>query len=103
MNDISLQNFKESATEALGDAKLQRALTNVKRGFIVKRSLARSRLPEFGALREEARVLVEEAVRRLREIAELVRDAERRALEDGDLRQVRNLGRSAPGSPAAAA
>jgi L-lactate dehydrogenase complex protein LldF len=50
-------NFKESASLALADAKLQRALTNVKRGFIVKRSRARSKLPEFGELRDEARAM----------------------------------------------
>jgi L-lactate dehydrogenase complex protein LldF len=80
VNDISLQNFKESATEALGDAKLQRALTNVKRGFIVKRSLARSRLPEFGALREEARVLKDHTLRHL----DLYLEAyERKVIESG--------------------
>ena len=57
MAEASPQEFKQNASRALEDAKLQRALTNVKRGFIVKRSLAHSKLPEFGTLRDEARAL----------------------------------------------
>jgi L-lactate dehydrogenase complex protein LldF len=57
VNESSLQHFEDRAAQALADAKLQRALTNVKHGFIVKRSLARSRLPEFGLLRDEARAI----------------------------------------------
>ena len=54
----SLQrNFKMAAVYALGDAALQRALLNVKRGFVVKRENARSNLPEFDALRGEARAI----------------------------------------------
>ena len=47
--------FKENAAAALADEQLQRALGNVKRGFIDKRAGRRRRLPEFEALRDSAR------------------------------------------------
>lgn len=47
--------FKANAHEALGDKALQRALGNVERGFIYKRTKAAGRLPEFEALRDSAR------------------------------------------------
>jgi L-lactate dehydrogenase complex protein LldF len=47
--------FKENAARALADDQLQRALGNVKRGFIDKRQAAIDRLPEFEALRDSAR------------------------------------------------
>ena len=47
-------NFKENATRALADPQLQRALGNVKSGFMVKRAQARAGLPEFDELRNEA-------------------------------------------------
>jgi len=53
--EIRSQNFKENAKEALADAQLQRALKNVPGGFIDKREKAKARLPEFEALREQAR------------------------------------------------
>lgn len=51
------QDFKASAAQALADAQLQKALFNVKRGFIDKRKAARAALPEFDALREDARAI----------------------------------------------
>ncbi|HEX2510352.1 MAG TPA: LutB/LldF family L-lactate oxidation iron-sulfur protein [Microvirga sp.] len=48
-------HFKENAAKALADEQLQRALGNVKRGFIDKRQKAIDRLPEFEALRDSAR------------------------------------------------
>jgi len=57
LTDASPQDFKESASRALANAKLQRALTNVKRGFIVKRAKAKDKLPEFDQLRVEARAI----------------------------------------------
>ena len=57
MSESSPQAFKDSAAQALADAKLQRALLNVKRGFIVKRENAKAKLPEFDRLRDEARAL----------------------------------------------
>jgi len=47
--------FKDNARRALGDAQLQRALGNVKDGFIRKRARAAAALPEFEALRDAAR------------------------------------------------
>ncbi len=53
--EIRSPHFKQNATKALADAQLQRALKNVPGGFIDKREKAKSRLPEFEALREQAR------------------------------------------------
>lgn len=47
--------FKRNAARALGDAQLQKALGNVKQGFIDKRQKAADKLPEFEALRDSAR------------------------------------------------
>ena len=49
--------FKENARDALDDAQLQRALGNVKRGFIEKRANAVARLPEFDQLRDAAKAI----------------------------------------------
>lgn len=48
-------DFKKNAARALGDAQLQKALGNVKQGFIDKREKATQKLPEFEALRDSAR------------------------------------------------
>jgi L-lactate dehydrogenase complex protein LldF len=45
--------FKANAREALDDATLQRALGNMKTGFIGKRLAAVGRMPEFEALRDQ--------------------------------------------------
>jgi L-lactate dehydrogenase complex protein LldF len=47
--------FKENSARALADPQLQRALGNVKKGFIEKRQAAADKLPEFEALRDSAR------------------------------------------------
>ncbi len=47
--------FKENAARALADEQLQRALGNVKRGFIDRRQAVVDKLPEFEALRDSAR------------------------------------------------
>ena len=47
--------FKENAHEALQDAPLQKALNNLRTGFIERRALAAAELPEFEALRDSAR------------------------------------------------
>jgi L-lactate dehydrogenase complex protein LldF len=49
--------FREKSAEALRDAPLQKALANIRRGFVVKRAKARAALPEFDALREEAKAI----------------------------------------------
>ena len=51
------QDFKTDAAHALADTALQKALQNVKRGFVVKREAARAKLPEFDTLRENARAI----------------------------------------------
>ena len=48
------ERFKENAHEALGDARLQRALVHT-RNFIPRRADAAARLPEFDTLRDSAR------------------------------------------------
>jgi L-lactate dehydrogenase complex protein LldF len=47
--------FKQNAARALVDGQLQKALSNVKQGFIDKRQMAADKLPEFEALRDSAR------------------------------------------------
>ncbi len=47
--------FKETASRAIHDETLQRALANVRSGFVAKRARARTALPEFDRLRDEAR------------------------------------------------
>lgn len=49
--------FKANSTKALADAQLQKALGNVRAGFIDKRAKAAAALPEFEALRDMARDL----------------------------------------------
>ena len=49
------RSFKSNARAALADETLQRALGNVKTGFIDKRIRAAARLPEFEELRDQAR------------------------------------------------
>ncbi|GGK34816.1 LutB/LldF family L-lactate oxidation iron-sulfur protein [Salinarimonas ramus] len=48
-------HFKENAHHALRDVQLQRAMGNVRVGFIDKRAKAAAKLPEFEALRDSAR------------------------------------------------
>ena len=48
-------DFKKNASRALADPTLQKALGNVRAGFVAKRARARSALPEFDTLRDEAR------------------------------------------------
>jgi L-lactate dehydrogenase complex protein LldF len=47
--------FKRNAARALADGQLQKALGNVKQGFIDKRQKATEKLPEFEDLRDSAR------------------------------------------------
>ncbi|HEX2555498.1 MAG TPA: LutB/LldF family L-lactate oxidation iron-sulfur protein [Microvirga sp.] len=47
--------FKDNAARALADDQLQRALGNVKRGFVERRQAVADKLPEFEALRDSAR------------------------------------------------
>lgn len=54
---ITSPAFKESSSRALGDEMLQKALKNIEKGFITKRIAAAEALPEFEALRDQARDL----------------------------------------------
>jgi L-lactate dehydrogenase complex protein LldF len=49
--------FKDNAHRALQDQQLQKALGNVRHNFIDRRAQAAARLPEFEALRDQARDL----------------------------------------------
>ena len=76
----SSKNFIRNAREALADQELQRALLNVKRGFIVKREAAVEKLPEFDALRAEARAIKDHTLGHL----DLYLEAyERKVVENG--------------------
>ncbi len=57
--------FKENAHKALGDAQLQKALGNVRQGFIDKRAAVAAKLPEFEALRDSARDIKNHALEHL--------------------------------------
>ena len=57
--------FKANAHEALGDAQLQKALGNVRAGFIDKRVKAAAKLPEFEDLRDSARDIKNHALAHL--------------------------------------
>ncbi len=49
--------FKSNARSALGDSQLQKALSGLPGGLVAQRAAARSRLPEFDALRDIGRDL----------------------------------------------
>jgi L-lactate dehydrogenase complex protein LldF len=53
--DVASAAFKENARRALGDPQLQKAMGFVRAGFIDKRLSAIEALPEFDALRDNAR------------------------------------------------
>lgn len=53
--ELAAKHFKANASKALVDAQLQKALGNVEKGFIGKRKKAADALPEFEALRDNAR------------------------------------------------
>lgn len=53
--ELTSPAFKQNAVRALADGQLQKALGNVEKGFVAKRAAARAALPEFEALRDQAR------------------------------------------------
>ncbi|MEP3435999.1 MAG: LutB/LldF family L-lactate oxidation iron-sulfur protein [Hoeflea sp.] len=53
--ELAAKHFKANSAKALVDAQLQKALGNVEKGFIGKRQTAADALPEFDALRDNAR------------------------------------------------
>ena len=71
--------FKANARDALADAQLQDALAVAKPGFSGKRAAARAAMPEFDALRDDARDLKDHV------LAHLDAYLERYEAPDGDL------------------
>ncbi len=63
--DSTSRQFKDNAHRALQDAQLQRALGNVRHGFVAKRAAARDNLPEFEALRDQAKAIKEHTLAHL--------------------------------------
>jgi len=57
--------FKENASRALDDAQLQKALKNVRAGFIGKRAKAAAGLPEFEDLRDQAKAIKDHTIANL--------------------------------------
>src|SRR5258708_16410514 len=57
--------FKQNAHQALEDAQLQKAMGNVRGGFIDKRAKAIAKLPEFDALSDSARDIKDHALAHL--------------------------------------
>jgi L-lactate dehydrogenase complex protein LldF len=62
---ITSPQFKANARHALDDGQLQRALGNVRSGFIDKRQKAVDGLPEFDALRDSATAIKDHALAHL--------------------------------------
>ena len=62
---ITSPTFKANSRAALADAQLQKALGNVRAGFIDKRLKAIDALPEFEALRDRARDIKNHAIENL--------------------------------------
>ncbi|RST85257.1 iron-sulfur cluster-binding protein [Aquibium carbonis] len=62
---ITSPDFKQNARHALDDVQLQKALGNVRAGFIDKRQKAVDALPEFEALRDNARDIKNHALENL--------------------------------------
>ncbi|MGP1253965.1 MAG: LutB/LldF family L-lactate oxidation iron-sulfur protein [Kiloniellales bacterium] len=68
---VTSRSFKDNAHEALNDEQLRRALDNMKEGFIAKRAKAAARLPEFDALRDQARDIKDHTLENLDAYLEL--------------------------------
>ena len=63
--DATSRAFVENARAGLRDAELQRCLARFQGGFTVKRTEAADRLPEFEALRDQARAIKDHTLARL--------------------------------------
>ena len=72
--------FRENARAALADGQLQKALGNVRTNFIAKRAAVADRLPEFEALRDQARDLRDHVLAHLDVYLEAY---ERKVIESG--------------------
>lgn len=77
---LSSAAFAQNAVRALRNAELQQALGNVPAGFQKKLAAARTRLPEFDVLRDEARKIKDHALAHLDVYLE---EFERRVQENG--------------------
>jgi L-lactate dehydrogenase complex protein LldF len=77
---VSSPNFKNNAQQALDDKQLQSALLHVRNNFTSKRSKARLDLPEFDALRDNARAIKDHTLEHLDFYLE---HYERKVLESG--------------------
>jgi L-lactate dehydrogenase complex protein LldF len=62
---ITSPEFKDNAAHALADTQLQKALGNVRAGFIDKRRKSVEALPEFEALRDSAKAIKDHALANL--------------------------------------
>ncbi len=62
---ITSPGFKRNATRALGDEQLQKALGHVRSNFIDKRAAAAAALPEFEALRDNAKAIKDHVLENL--------------------------------------
>ncbi len=62
---ITSPGFKQNVAAALADRQLQKALGNVRSGFIEKRQKVVDALPEFDALRDSARAIKDHALAHL--------------------------------------
>jgi L-lactate dehydrogenase complex protein LldF len=62
---ITSPGFKRNATRALGDEQLQKALGHVRSNFINKRAAAAAALPEFEALRDNAKAIKDHVLENL--------------------------------------
>ncbi|MBO0663922.1 LutB/LldF family L-lactate oxidation iron-sulfur protein [Jiella sp. MQZ9-1] len=62
---ITSPTFKANTVKALADVDLQRALRHVETGFIGKRQKAADALPEFDALRDNAKAIKEHTLQHL--------------------------------------
>ena len=76
----SSPQFKKNARAALADGQLQKALGNVRTNFIAKRAAVADRLPEFEALRDQARDLRDHVLAHLDVYLEAY---ERKVIESG--------------------
>ncbi|GGH11519.1 iron-sulfur cluster-binding protein [Alsobacter metallidurans] len=62
---VTSPQFKDNAHRALQDEQLQKAMGNVRQGFIDKRAVVAAKLPEFEALRDSARDIKNHALAHL--------------------------------------
>jgi L-lactate dehydrogenase complex protein LldF len=62
---ITSPDFQRKASKALHDPMLQKALSNIEKGFIAKRIKAAAALPEFEELRDRARDIKDHTLARL--------------------------------------